>query len=146
DGRPAPGLLAFWRDFLLHILQAGVTGVRVYAPQCLPADAWRELMGSVHESAADFCFTAWTPGLSPHKVSDLAPAGFDAVYSSLPCWNLRDTWYVDEHERLRAVASVIAPVGALRDTDLPAPGREALLRLMACAQALGEGLLVPMHA
>lgn len=145
DGGVAQELVDYWIDYLLSIAQAGVTGVRVHTPQCLSARAWESITAAVRESHSDFRFTAWTPGLGPAQLKCLDGAGFDAVYSSLPWWNFRDDWFVAEHERLGALANVIAPIASPDDPHPVSPGRAGLLRLMQCAVELGDGVLLPMQ-
>ena len=138
-------LVDYWIDYLLSIAQAGISGVRIHTPQCLPAPAWQSITDAVRDAYPNFRFTAWTPGLNPSQLRGLDGAGFDAVYNSLPWWNFRDDWFVAEHERLSALANVIAPIASPDDPHLVSPGRAGLLRLMQCAIELGDGVLLPMQ-
>ncbi len=93
---------------------------------------------------------AWTPGLSWTDVALLRGVGFAAAFSSLPWWDGRASWFLEEHELLRGVGAVIAcpeaPFGprlARRfegHGNLPAVYRHQL----RCAAAVGDGILIPM--
>src|SRR5205085_1015267 len=80
----------------------------------------------------------------------LAPAKFDGVFSSLPWWDRRASWFVDEHELLRRVAPVLACPEAPFDERLAArlaPGldlRVGYAQALRIAAATGSGMLVPM--
>ena len=64
------------------------------------------------------------------------------MFSSLPWWDRRASWFVEENEALRRVAPVIAcPEAPLAPQDGSAAARRQALRLAA---ATGSGLLVPM--
>ena len=86
--------------------------------------------------------TVWTPGMTPEQLAALEGLGLDGVYASLPWWNYRDAWLVEEFERLCAVAPVFAPLG---DPRFPVEdvSVEALSRLLAVATVLGESVLIP---
>ena len=80
----------------------------------------------------------------------MAGAGFDGVFSSLPWWDYRGSWLIEEHDILRRVAPVLAcPEAPFErrlaerldpDTDLAAAYRRAL----RVAAAGFDGLMVPM--
>ncbi len=144
DGRIDAGALDYWRDWLLQMAQAGATGVRVMQPQALPALDWRALITAVRAAHPDFVFTAWTPGLWPDHVAALADAGFDASYDSLPWWDYREAWLLDEHARLAPLGAVIAPIADPQSTAAAEPAE--LLRALRAGAELAEGILLPMAA
>src|SRR5690606_38437260 len=47
-GQAPAGFLAFWQERLVALHAAGLRGVRLLEPQCLPAPAWRALIDGVH--------------------------------------------------------------------------------------------------
>ncbi len=113
DGGRAPeGLVAEWVERLGLWVQNGVAGFRCMWPHGLDAPEWRDLMEGVRAVRPDCRFLAWTPGLDPTRVAGLGGAGFDGVFSSLPWWDYRAPWLVEEYARLRAVAPVIAAAEA----------------------------------
>lgn len=128
--------------------ESGVAGFRCRNPGALSGDDWARLIARVHDSSPDCTFMAWTPGLSLADLQSLAAAGFDATFSSLPWWDYRADWILQEHERLRRIAPVIAPVqnddATVGNAGDDLSSKEyAKTRLWTAAFA-GEGILVPM--
>ncbi|OZI61080.1 maltotransferase domain-containing protein [Bordetella genomosp. 11] len=152
DGGRAPdGLVADWIERLGLWLQNGVAGFRCMSPQHLDAAEWRDLMDGLRAVRPDCRFLAWTPGLGPAQLAALEGVGFDAVFSSLPWWDYRAPWLVEEYARLRKVAPVIAAaeapyakrVAAWRDNDA---GRylNAARAIWTAAVVGDSGIFVPM--
>ncbi|MGE7137140.1 maltotransferase domain-containing protein [Luteibacter sp. NPDC031894] len=99
---------AWWAERLRTWTAAGVSGFRVVHPQRLGADVWKALIDAVRADAPRAAFVAWTPGLTPTELEALQGAGFDAVVSSANWWDFRAPWFVQEAERLAAVAPALA--------------------------------------
>ncbi len=146
----AEALAEWWAGRLLRLARAGVAGFRCLEPHLVPPDLWRNIIGIVEQGAPDCRFVAWTPGVNWTAVAHLRNAGFAAAFSSLPWWDGRESWFVEEHELLRGFGAVIAcpeaPFGprlarkSAGHGNLPAVYRHHLRR----AAAIGNGLLVPM--
>jgi starch synthase (maltosyl-transferring) len=150
-GAVPPGFIARWVERLGLWVENGVAGFRCMSPQHLNAAEWRDLMEGVRAVRPDCRFLAWTPGLDPSQVRGLAGAGFDGVFSSLPWWDYRAPWLLDEAIRLRAVAPVIAPVEAPYAKRVAAWGTDSHGRYLNAARAVwtaavvGDGgVMVPM--
>ena len=138
EGPPAPAFLQQWQERLSRWIRCGVKGFRCLDPHHLGGDAWRQLLAPLRQAFSDARFFAWTPGLNPWQVQDLRQAGFDAVYSSLPWWNLRAPWLAQEDLRLRAMAPVIAmPEPPFEQAD---PQR--FERALWAAAISGDGVMV----
>jgi len=135
---PPDDVVEAWTAQLRHWQALGVAGFRCLRPQALPAAFWHRLTAAARRGAAAPAFAAWTPGLTPAEVAALEGA-FDAVYSSLPWWDFRAGWLLEEHERLGRVGAVVAPLAAPGAAD---DGR-ALLRRLRFAAAFADGLLAP---
>jgi len=139
-----------WAERLGLWVENGVAGFRCLGMDQVAGAVWRELMEGVRAVRPDCRFLAWTPGLNPAQLRDLAGAGFDAVFASLPWWDYRAPWLAEEFERLRAVAPVIAPVEAPYVKRVAAWRGDAHGRYMNGARAvwtaaaIGDGLFVPM--
>lgn len=138
-----------WGERLSAWSNAGVAGFRCLAPARLSADDWKALISRVHTQQPECCFMAWTPGLNPEQVAQLADSGFEAAFLSLPWWDYRSAWLVEEHERLRIGMSVISPV---EDPGSGLDDRQAWLqhdhaqaqRKLWTAAFAGNGILMPM--
>ncbi len=140
----------WWIDRLSRLARAGAKGFRCLEPHLVPASIWRRIIDSVRQADADCRFLAWTPGLDWRAIADFENAGFAAAFSSLPWWDGRGAWFVEEHALLRRLGSVIsapeAPFGPrlarrLEDTGNPLARYRHVLRRAA---ATGNGMLVPM--
>jgi starch synthase (maltosyl-transferring) len=143
-------MAAWWIERLLRLADAGVAGFRCAEPHLVPPDVWRHIIATVKDTFPACHFLAWTPGLSWHEIAGLRGSGFDAAFSSLPWWDGRASWFVEEHELLRGIGSIIAcpeaPFGprlARRFEGVPSlpPVYRHMLRRAA---ATGDGLMVPM--
>jgi len=146
DSRVTEALGAWWADRLGRLARAGVTGFRCLHPDRVPAAVWRRVI----EANPDSLFIAWTPGVTWDAVRGLAGVGFDWVVSSLPWWDGRASWFVEEAAVLREVAPALAtPEASFAERLAPrldprADVRTAYRRSLALAAALGSGILVPM--
>ena len=143
-----------WIDRLRTMVAIGVGGFRCMLPASVPASSWARIIAAVRESGAPVIFAAWTPGLTMAQLRTLSPCGFDSVFSSLPWWDFRSVWLIDEHQSLRSLqAKIINPVVAEiagidpADNTLaadPFPLNPALAhRLILAAIATGDGWLMP---
>jgi starch synthase (maltosyl-transferring) len=140
----------WWVERLQRLARVGVTGFRCLEPQLVPPHVWRDVIAAVKTSFPDSRFLAWTPGLGWSDIVGLRGIGFTAAFSSLPWWDGRASWFVEEHELLRDIGVVIAcpetPFGPRlarrfeNSENLPAIYR----RQLRCAAATGNGLMVPM--
>ncbi|HWL29383.1 MAG TPA: maltotransferase domain-containing protein, partial [Burkholderiaceae bacterium] len=148
EGKAAKAFIAAWADRLNAWLVAGVYGFRCRRPGGLSGGDWNELIAQVHVRHPDACFMAWTPGLSPAELDGLSGAGFEATFLSLPWWDYRASWLVEEHDRLRAIAPIIAPVSDIDSAPAAGahsgPSREELLRSVWTAAVAGDGMVMPM--
>ncbi len=131
-----------WLERLHRLIGAGAAGFRFLEPHRLVAETWREINRGLKSADPETLSLAWTPGLRRPEVVALAGADFDGVFSSLPWWDRRASWFVEENEALRRVAPVIGcPEAPLAPQEGSAAARRQALRLAA---ATGSGLLVPM--
>lgn len=147
-GRLPPARIEAWGSHLLQWAEAGVAGVRCCRPLEIAAPEWQRLIALVHARRPGFSFLAWTPGMTPQQLSALEPAGFSATFLSLPWWDGRASWLLEEYARLSRVAPVIAPVD---DPDiglagsLPASAALPVNRLWMAA-FFGDGILLTAHS
>lgn len=136
-----------WIHSLADAAHAGVSGVRCLDLERLDSAEWKALLAMLHEQVPGFRVAAWTPGLPPRQAVLLRDVGFDACFSSLAWWDQRAPWLVDEHERLRRFAPVIAPATTPRTGDDVLDPRHlaskpALAQRIWAAAYLGQGLMI----
>jgi starch synthase (maltosyl-transferring) len=141
-------LAGWWIERLTRLNRAGVAGFGCADPQLVPPIIWRQVIAAIHRSFPDCRFLAWTPGLDWPDMAGLRGVGFDAAFSSAAWWDGRANWFVEEHELLRGVGSVIgcpeAPF-ARRLSRRPETEHRLFYRHMLLrAAATGDGLMVPM--
>ena len=144
----AEAMGAWWLDRLARLARAGIAGFRCLDPDHAPASLWRRIIGGLKRERCRFL--AWTPGVERSALPRLEGVGFDHVCSSLPWWDGRANWLVEEVEVLRRIAPVMASPEASffeRRAARLAPGSDigADYRLaLRLAAATGSGMFVPM--
>jgi starch synthase (maltosyl-transferring) len=151
DDTEAEGILARkWSDRLIAWKQHGAAGFRLLGLEHVPAHFVADLVATVRAQAGDCRFLGWTPGMSWDRIAALREADLDAVFASTPWWNGRASWYAEEHETLRRVAPIVAPVevpfgSRLAQRTHAEPHLLLLYRqALQIAAATADGLLVPM--
>lgn len=148
-GRMPPGLIDAWSERLIQYVLAGVSGFRCRDPATLHRDDWRILIERARSHDPACQFMAWTPGVPMDRLIHLMGVGFDTTFSSLPWWDDRATWLVDEQARLQGMAPVYAPIAdpdcVLVDmgSDDQTVARAHLLRRILTAIVTGQGVLLP---
>lgn len=148
-GRASPELVSWWGTRLQEWAKAGIAGFRCLAPGALPGSDWHDLIAQVHRQHPECSFMAWTPGMTPGQLAGMASAGFEANFLSLPWWDYRSSWLVEEHARLRANASVLAPIEDpdgthAREASWRQHDRQEAERTLWTAAFTGDGILMPM--
>ena len=151
DDPAAAQLLAEqWSDRLAIWSEAGVAGFRLLGLDQVPAQFIADLAGAVRNKSGGSQFLGWTPGVSWSRLADLAGAGLDAAFASLPWWDGQASWYTEEHELLRRVGRIVAPVeaplGRRLANRVPADQQvsHAYRQVLQIAAATSDGLLMPM--
>jgi starch synthase (maltosyl-transferring) len=139
-----PDLLERWSRRLGAWKKAGVAGFRVLGLEHVPPDFLRRLIAAVGGR-----FYGWTPGLDWPRLEKLEGLGLAGVFASTPWWDRRAPWYIEEHELLRRIAPIIAPVEAPFGPRLAQRVQgEAKRRLyeqeLKLAAATSDGVLMPM--
>jgi starch synthase (maltosyl-transferring) len=145
-------LAGIFGPILADWARAGVAGFRAIAPQAVPAGVWRAVLDEARQVRPDLLAMAWTPGLSPTQVANLAGCGFTRSVGSAPWWDGRAPWLAREYEERRLV---LPALGLVEDPDGPRlaagiPGldraarQQVLERALALAAASGTGLVMPM--
>ncbi|WP_042879002.1 alpha-1,4-glucan--maltose-1-phosphate maltosyltransferase [Cupriavidus necator] len=145
DPQVAEALVQWWAAQLRMAWAAGAAGFCCRAPARVPGKWWAALTATLRDDAVPEPargtprFLAWTPGLNPAQLDELAPAGFDAAFCSLPWWDFRSAWLTEEIARLRRFGRVLAAPALT-------PARQDALsarRALWTAAAIGDGILVP---
>jgi len=144
DAACVTALTQWWSERLARFVRGGAAGFRLLGIAALPPQAVGDLVSGVRRAAGASAFLAWTPGIPRDRLASLAGSGLDGVFASTPWWDGKASWYVEEHEVLRRIAPVIAPVEAPFGERLAERGTAESRRGLKIAAATGEGLLVPM--
>ena len=141
-------IVAFATEVIRRGADAGLAGVRVVSAHEGP-EVWRRVAEGIRRTHPGFIFIAETEGAPRDAVLALAGCGFDALTSSLPWWDGRARWFVEEYEALRSVAPLIAeiepPFGPRLASRIEAgQALAAYVQRLTLAAATGTGLLAPM--
>src|SRR5438105_4467312 len=138
---PEP-FVAWWTTRLSELAAAGANGFYLSEPQKLAPDLWRMVFDRVRNArAAPLLFIADTSQLSREAIFELERAGFDFTLSSLPWWNGRASWLVEQHEITSTTAPAIALVEAPRRE--PPTSCEVRRARLATAAVTGAGIMMP---
>ena len=137
---PEP-FIAWWTQALSELTAAGVRGFRVAEPQALGSFIWRELIAALKDKNS-VLFIADTSQLPHEGLREIRTAGFDYCLSSLPWWDGRAAWLVEQH----AFASAAAPCIALVEAPACEPPASCELRRarLAVAALTGTGVMMPL--
>ncbi|RDK10372.1 alpha-1,4-glucan--maltose-1-phosphate maltosyltransferase [Cupriavidus lacunae] len=145
DRQIAEALVQWWAARLRMARAAGAAGFCCRAPARVPGRCWTALLETLRSDAVPdqapgiARFLAWTPGLTPAQLDELAPAGFDGAFCSLPWWDYRSAWLTEEMARLRRFGRVLAAPALTPSSHDALSARRALWT----AAAIGDGILVP---
>lgn len=139
-------ILGYWTMVLHTLLEAGVAGFRCDAPQDLPPGMLHDIIRASHAIAPACRWIAWTAGLAPDMVHQVALSGVNMVSSSLAWWDRRDTWFEAEWAPLPPGVGRLAcpypfpdgPVSGHADTH---DAEQMVMNLRLCG-ATGDGLLL----
>ncbi len=136
---PEP-LVSWWSAWIADHREAGIAGFRARYPGKSGAGLWRALIDEARAEDSALIMIADTPGETREETASLAGCGFDYTLSSLPWWDGRASWFVEEHEALRRIAPVIAQADA---PEKLAPAATASRRArLAIAALTGSGLMM----
>lgn len=100
---------------------------------------YREILTGLRGRHGQALLTVWGPGMTPQQLAMLEGLPVDGVCSSLAWWDYRDAWLVEEYERLRAVAQVIAPLADPRAQPAPHTNKQDVACRLAVASLAGGG-------
>jgi starch synthase (maltosyl-transferring) len=138
---PEP-FVAWWSERLSQLVAAGANGFCLAEPQKLGAEVWRLLFERVRNAGpAPLLFVADTSQLSQEAIVSLERAGFDYTLSSLPWWNGRAPWLVEQHSLTSLASPAIALVEAPRRE--PPASCEVRRARLATAAVTGAGVMMP---
>ena len=131
----------WWSEQVKRWLGAGVRGFRLIAPAMTPPRLREALIETAaHQGSNHATFIADTTAQPRDRVAELS--GFDFCLSSLPWWDGRASWLVEEYDALSRVAPVIAQV-ELPDKLAPVSSWQRCGRL-ALAAVTGSGVMLPL--
>ncbi|MFO1159469.1 MAG: alpha-1,4-glucan--maltose-1-phosphate maltosyltransferase [Reyranellaceae bacterium] len=126
-----------WIERLSRLARSGIDALRLIGLQNISPATVAAIIAGVR-AAAPCRFLAWTPGLTWPVVRGLAGTGLDGVFASVPWWDGRASWFVEEHEILRRIAPVVGMAAAPSEDGPTGQSRHKL----EVAAATSAGLLV----
>jgi starch synthase (maltosyl-transferring) len=137
-------ILDWGEAHLGHAITAGAKGFRAIHPDGAGARVWEHCIGRARESSnRELTLIADATGLPRENLAALENRGFDFTLSSLPWWDGRANWLIEEHEALSRIAPVIAQVDS--PTKIPPASLTARRTRLVLAALSGTGLLMPLR-
>ena len=137
----AMGLADAFAASLIEAIDAGAFGFAINWPQRVPTAVMRSVIEKTRASRNDAAFIAWAPGLNPRERASLSASGFTASFCSLPWWDYRSPWFMDELNDLRRVGSVYAPLQYVAGDNEERRSR-ALRRALESVALFADGWLL----
>jgi starch synthase (maltosyl-transferring) len=101
-------ILGWWQQRINGWLEAGILGFRLERPDAVPTTFLAALIADAKATHPDCRFIAWTPGLTPEQTARLKGCGIDFTVASTCWWDFKAEWFLEEQERLAAVARPLA--------------------------------------
>src|SRR5207237_3968909 len=134
-----------WGDVHLgEAIAAGAKGFRAVHPGGASATLWAHCIGNAREhSNRELILVADTTGLPRSGLAALMDCGIDYTLSSLPWWNGRANWLMEEHEALSRIAPVIAQVDS--PAKIPPASLPARRPRLGLAALPGSGFMMPLR-
>ncbi len=105
-GEARAELEGFWSRVATSMLKRGFDALVCRAAHRLPLASWQQILASARLGEA--AFWAETLGAPIEASEALAPAGFDAFFSSARWWDFHAEWFIEQETRLRRMAPTIA--------------------------------------
>ncbi|NLR97198.1 DUF3416 domain-containing protein [Rhizobium sp. P38BS-XIX] len=139
-----------WAARLARFTEYGVCGYRMLGLEGFSPESWRQLISAAKDVRAGTQCFAYTPGTDFALREALQGCGFDAVFSSVAWWDLRESWLLNEYRLQRSFDRQIAFPEAPFAKRI-AHGLESRevrerrsRRALNVAAEFGDGLLIPM--
>jgi starch synthase (maltosyl-transferring) len=101
-------ILDWWQQRINAWLEAGIDGFRLDQPQSVPPHFLKDLIAAANAAQSNCRFVAWTPGLTPEQIASLKDCGIDFTVASTCWWDFKTEWFLEEQEKLAAVAPPLA--------------------------------------
>jgi starch synthase (maltosyl-transferring) len=134
-------LIDWWANQIERWLDAGVRGFRLLKPATTPTPLREALIARARGHGPNrVTFIADMTGEAWDRVSVLS--GVDFCLSSLPWWDGRSRWLVDEYETFSRVAPVISQVES--PAKIPPASSRVRCGRLAIGVAIGTGLMLPL--
>jgi starch synthase (maltosyl-transferring) len=139
-------------DAFIAWTKSGIAGFLVSAAAERSAASWRKTLRAVRAEKAEAMFVADTLGRPWEEIETLAVAGFDYLVNSAAWWDLRETWFLHQHQELSRFVATLASPEPLHGTRLAhrltyadAIERHAIYRGRYLLAAMASsGLICPM--
>ena len=139
-------ILQYWAGIVQILLDAGVAGFRCDAPQDVPPAMLHDIIRISHRITPTCRWIAWTAGLPPDMVHQVALTGVNMVASSIAWWNRRDPWFEEEWAPLPpGVGRLASPLpfpGGSPPRSGAYPDADGMIMNLRLCGATGDGLLV----
>jgi starch synthase (maltosyl-transferring) len=132
--------------------RSGVMGFLVSAAAERSAAEWRDTLSALRGGKSEAIFVAETLGRPWEEVLTLAGAGFDYLINSAAWWDLREGWFLQQHQALSRLVPTLASPEPLHGTRLahrltfadPAARQTIYRGRYLLAATASSGLICPM--
>ncbi|MEZ5875435.1 MAG: hypothetical protein R3D30_11610 [Hyphomicrobiales bacterium] len=134
------------------LTRSGINGFIVSDAATRKAAGWQDALAALRKQDPQTVFIADTLGRPWEEIMTLARAGFDYLINSAAWWDLRETWFLRQHQELSRLVPTLATPEPLHGTRLahrltfadPAARRTIYRGRYLLAAMASSGIICPM--
>lgn len=137
----------YWQELLLYYAEMGIDVIKLHSAFNVPRELLRVLIKNTKKRYPHIEFIGDNLGANFGDMMELAQAGVDYLFSSLKWWNFRETWFLEQHYKLKDLVKTIS-FPENYDTERIADrynGNENASKIWYALSALmNKGVMVPI--
>jgi starch synthase (maltosyl-transferring) len=108
DDECREALWSYWEEMLLYYAEMGVDVIKLHSAFNVPRELLRILITKIKDKYPHIEFIGDNLGANFGDMMELAQAGVDYLFSSLKWWNFRETWFLEQHYKLKNLVKTIS--------------------------------------
>ncbi|NLK63218.1 MAG: hypothetical protein GX287_07180 [Fusobacteria bacterium] len=98
----------YWIELMEYYLTFGFDGFKIEAAYKLPNELLKIIIEKGKTIKKDTVFIGDNLGAGFHEMFELTEVGFDYLFTSFKWWDFRETWFLEQHYRLKNIVKLIS--------------------------------------